>query len=618
MARLTLKRSANPRARATWLRKLWIFVTTLPVGYYHIVFLGITQNPRDVGKALLQLLRVLKFAFVGIAVAVIGYGILFVMADVVGAPKWVAYLVEGALSVELNFLGSRYITWRDRRTDSGFWRSWKLFHAARGVTFVISQSLFNLQIWAFHAQPGFFDFTLRSVYPGVYYGHYLANTACIIVIMSFNFTANDEYVFARSRAEDGRQAGEGVDYTHMCSHAHAVGRAQAGEVTAVCPGVRVAIVVPCKGNDLGPTVRAILGQYYIKRHPGNVRLILVGNPDEPSWGTFGVDDPELRSLLRYLEVQVHWTPRRDANAKRLRGMVYALPWLRDYDLVWELDADVEPPPYLLDRYIDRIHIKGFAVAAGPVPSVKRVHKSFWQWFWDLFIDVAGGKTPYWTHAYELTRDTVGLNKMPVTANAAIRADVLRNVGGPAEDVVFSLEDYEHFMRILLAGYTILCDPALQALREHLVGFLDLIREYKRCGQGWVDYIVRHLRYNLPGTWRLVQLNAIPVGLAVLAYGVEWVPAVTLVLCLAIMLSRMLGTLLRARHLVGLVFPFFAWLFASCAVYGTTKQLRKYGRKKPPRPFIAPTFNVFSAGDIAQRYNMEGGRIYDTADITPSV
>jgi len=180
------------RRRLTRVDRVKRRLFTLPVGYYHISILFFTQRLRDVGLAYLQVLRVLKFAAVGIAVAIYGYVVLYWLTEVWPVPTGIAFLVEGASSVELSFLGSRYITWRDRRHNTRFWKTLRRYNSLRGVTFGINQCLFNLQVWLFQTWPGFFAFTLH----GWNYGNYLANTACIIVSLSFNYTANDEWVFA--------------------------------------------------------------------------------------------------------------------------------------------------------------------------------------------------------------------------------------------------------------------------------------------------------------------------------------------------------------------------------------------------------------------------------------
>lgn len=583
------KRSkARPEHRRyTRLERLLQFVAAWPIGYGYIVYLGVTQRLRDVTRALLQFLRLLKFAGVGIGVAVIGYGVLYLMVNVQGLPSWTAYLIEGGLSVELNFLGSRYITWRDRRKRTRFWHTWTQFHVARGVTFGINQGLFNAQVWLFRNWPELFDFTSH----GFYYGYMLANTACIVVSASFNYAANDQYVFAGS----------------------AVIPSQAPTVEMRRP--RVCVVIPCKNNpELGRTVNAILHQAYFTVGQDRVQIVLVGNENEKSWD--GVRVPvELEAWaeqsLHFLETTVHFSPGRDANIKRLRGLVCAVmvlkdaqghAWLRDDDIVWCLDADVESGPDLLLHIINRISVQGYDIVGGPVPS--RAHEQ--NRFWPLFIDTVGGKTPNWPHSYVLTIDNLGLNKMPVTANIAMRAGVVRAVGYPAEDFTNSFEDYEWFFRMLLKLYKILCDPALAAPREHLVGFQKLAKEYVRSGRGSRDYIVRHRDNNLFRTWQLFRLNAVPISLALLVMGLIKESAATLVLGSALVLSRMLGTLLRARRPAGLVYPFVTGIFAACAVYGNVWGFFRHGLSRQRGPHVSRTTVALSYSKVMQRQK-RGGR-----------
>jgi putative flippase GtrA/glycosyltransferase involved in cell wall biosynthesis len=537
--------------------RVWQFFATWVVGYYYLIWLGLRLKLSAIAQAMLQLVRIIKFAGVGITVAIIGYGLLYTLVSVIGLPPGVAYLIDAAVSVELNFLGSRYITWRDRRGQAGFWRSWAYFHGARGITFGINQGLFNLQTWLFARWPAFFDFTYRDFN----YGYLLANTACIIVSTSFNYTANDEFVFAKRKS--------GID----------------DYPTARLSRPEVRVVIPCRNSPVGRTVEAVLNQDYIKANMARVQIILVGSPDDTSWDDLPQDIHLLRGyhdrLIRIVEVRVH-SPGRDSNAKRDIGLRLALQGLvrARKRLIWFLDADVEPPPHELSLIIDRTLHEGYAIVAGTVPSREEERTRFWP----LFIDTVGGKTPYWPHAYTLTLKNLGLNKMPVTANLAFQAEVALAVGGPAVEFTNSYEDYEWLLRMLMAGYHILCDPALAAPREHRVGFRRLLGEYVRSGLGSMDFILRHV-YNLFRTWQLLRMNAIPWVLALVIAASIVVPAATLVLGIALVLSRILGTLLRARRLYAIVYPFIGFFFAACHVFGNCRRLYRRGRKAPLRPHV---------------------------------
>lgn len=522
------------------------FFAAWVVGYCYLVGLAIRVRAREIAQALAQLLRIVKFASVGIAVAAIGFGLLFLLVDGVGLSKTTSYLIEAAVSVELNFLGSRYITWRDRRKQSGFWRSWAFFHGARGITFGLNQGLFNLQILIFSTWPEFFAFSFL----GFDYGYLLANTACIVVSASFNYAANDEYTFA------GKQV-----------------KGLASTETAHISKPTVSVIIPCKNSSVGDTVHAVLNQDYYKAFPDRVEIILAGSPDDSSW--LEVMREARKGLVRVIEVPVIITPGRDANAKREAGLQASRGYIK-----WYLDADVQPPSHCLSLIVDRIIDKGFPVVAGPVPSLESDRKRFWP----LFIDTVGGKTPRWIVPYVLTMKNLGLYKFPVTANVAFTVDVVRAVGGPAVEFTNSYEDYEWMLRMLQGGYPIMCDPALSAPREHRVGFKRLRGEYVRSGRGCADFMVKHFR-NLFTTWRLMTMNAIPLGIAAVVALAYFRPAETLVLGCAYILSRMLGDLVRAKRPVALVFPFIGWFYTICFVYGNCWRFFTRGLRPPVPPKI---------------------------------
>jgi hypothetical protein len=100
----------------------------------------------------------------------------------------------------------------------------------------------------------------------------------------------------------------------------------------------------------------------------------------------------------------------------------------------------------------------------------------------------------------------------------------------------------------------------------------------------MDFILRHV-YNLFRTWQLLRMNAIPWVLALVIAASIVVPAATLVLGIALVLSRILGTLLRARRLYAIVYPFIGFFFAACHVFGNCRRLYRRGRKAPLRPHV---------------------------------
>ena len=62
--------------------------------------------------------RQLRFAAVGVAITVFGFLILYLMVEIADVSPRYAKPVELAISIQLNYIGNRLLTWRDRRIRS--------------------------------------------------------------------------------------------------------------------------------------------------------------------------------------------------------------------------------------------------------------------------------------------------------------------------------------------------------------------------------------------------------------------------------------------------------------------------------------------------------------------
>ncbi len=519
-------------------------VWTLLVGYFYLLRRTLyVFRWREIVYLVRYALRVVKFAGVGISVFIIGAGLLYFLRNVLGWPNFWSYLLEGAVSVELNFLGSRYITWSDRRAV-GFRRSWLYFHYARLFTFGLNQILYNLQtngLWV-------------SGYgiPGLGLPAWLAYVAGAIVGAAFNYTANDTYTFAPGEQPDPADHG-----------------------TIVTRYPKVSIVVPCKnnGDSIGRLLGALNRQTYVRSYPRNVQLVLVGDPYDQTWS--GIGQFMAGAAINNVEVKVV-SPGRDANAKRQQGMLYVS---QDSEIIVYADADLMPGKYWLANIVDLLTTGGEKFVAGPVTGV--AHS-----FWGRFIDrtTSGSKTPRVVRPFRLTADNIGEFKPPVTANLAVRREVWNAIHEPRPDFTNSYEDYEYAWRALRAGFTIYTTPLLSARRSHREGFRALLREYMRSGRGCGDFIVAY-PYSPFSVFRLAQLIAIPIGVAAAVLGVMYQPVVALDLMAAATLSLILTNVLSAQHVEGVLYPFIGAVFSSTFVYGNCQRFTRRGFAPPVMPRV---------------------------------
>jgi putative flippase GtrA len=124
--------------------------------------------------------RSLSYAGVGLAVMALGYAILFALVDGLGWSAHLAYFVQALVSVELNFLLNRRVTWGDRRELSSTKRQWARFHASRVVTIPANQALFSLLTAAGSS-------------------FVLANTVCLGLTFLVNYVIANFWVFTNEQ-----------------------------------------------------------------------------------------------------------------------------------------------------------------------------------------------------------------------------------------------------------------------------------------------------------------------------------------------------------------------------------------------------------------------------------
>jgi putative flippase GtrA len=106
----------------------------------------------------------------------VGYGVLLGLVAAGWSPH-LAYFVQAVVSVELNFVLNRQLTWRDRRSVRPAWSQWRRFHASRVLTIPGNQALFSaltvagMPVWA-------------------------SNTTCLVATTAVNYLVAHRWVFA--------------------------------------------------------------------------------------------------------------------------------------------------------------------------------------------------------------------------------------------------------------------------------------------------------------------------------------------------------------------------------------------------------------------------------------
>ena len=120
--------------------------------------------------------RQTSFAVVGLAVMVIGFPVLYFLVEVAGLDPSYAKLVELGVSIQLNYIGNRTLTWRDR--ESGSWLDGL-------VRANLSRTGSAILSWAV--------FVALNEHLGV--GYLFASAISVIISMGINYTVSHYWVF---------------------------------------------------------------------------------------------------------------------------------------------------------------------------------------------------------------------------------------------------------------------------------------------------------------------------------------------------------------------------------------------------------------------------------------
>lgn len=540
------------------LRRLAAIPITLVVGYYYITRLFLRIGWVHYKHLLERAVRLMRFAVVGITVFIFGNIMLIVTVtgfepiglESLGWPETPAYALEAIVSVQLVFLGSWFWTWRERRSETTFWRAWQLVNMYRFVSLGLNIFVF-LHLWT-----DVFGVMLL-----------VANVLNVVISSAWNYTAGENVIFAPGqRVRD--------DF----------------ELPPKAQLPMISIVVPCKrnGHEIRATLKAFVDQNFNIVEPGRLTVVLVGDPNDETWQA--IRDVSEAAPLVLIEVEVKLDRRyhrRDANAKRSAGAVY----VGGSDIVIFGDADIRPNRHWLWRIAslmtgpNRYHI-----VAGPLAGVGN---SFWRHFIDRTTGITGSKTPRVPRTIELTSENVDEHKPPVTANLAVSREVLEAIGEPPPSFTWSYEDYAYVERALAAGFKVLLHPLLGVEREHREGWGRLSGEYLRSGNGCGDFLVVY-----PGSrfsvWRLVVLMALPVVLAAAVASAILDPVLTLAGITAVLISLMLTNLLatlQVKRIDGIVYPFIGVYFSLRFVYGVCQRFRRMGLARPVMPWVGPAHVV---------------------------
>ena len=121
--------------------------------------------------------RFLMFCAIGTAIFLLGLVIQAVLTGLWHVPPVASFFIQGVISVEMNFLLNRWLTWRDR--DTPFWPAFARFNAQRTLTIAL-----NLVSYAILVRLGM--------------NYLVANVVLTVAFTAVNYLAGDRFVFVRS------------------------------------------------------------------------------------------------------------------------------------------------------------------------------------------------------------------------------------------------------------------------------------------------------------------------------------------------------------------------------------------------------------------------------------
>lgn len=388
--------------------------------------------------------RVLSFAAIGVIVAVVGAGILYLGVEVVGLALWFAYSLQVFVAVNLSFVLNDSLTWGDRRRNSSrsVLRRWLLFATGRLVSVALTTALF----WI-----------LTLVVP-----YLAAHFVSIGIVAAANYIFNDVLVFDSSARRGSR-----VDRRKWI-----LPRLESQK------DVDLSVVLPVKGNDatVVDTVQSILAQDF----PGSLEVVVVVDAQSPDHRAI-LDSPIEDERLVFVHPE-HSVSGRDANLRRGLGIQESLA-----PIIALVDADMVYPKDWATKGVEALERDpSISAALGMVRSVNP--DSFWQGYVDN--NFLGSKTPRWSEPLRITAENFGRGeaKPGVTANMFIRRTAIQEFGLPRPDFVYTYDDYAFLYDVVSAGGTLVCVPDLFGRHHHRDDFRSLASEYVSAGQGCGDFV----------------------------------------------------------------------------------------------------------------------------------
>jgi putative flippase GtrA len=494
---------------------------------------------RPSGSLLGRSQRLVIFGTIGAGVFGLGLALQVALVRQAHLNSFIAYVIQGFISVQISFLLNRFWTWRD--VDVPFFSSLAKFNIQKIVTTAANTLIY-----------GWIDAA------GVNY--VVANVLTTAIFTVINYLSADNWVFAKS--VPGHETAGAVPGVSDITRHH------------LDVGPTVSVVVPCKNNErtILPTVLSLLGQNY----PRLEQVVLVGSVGDTTWRALeGIDDRRLVILE-----QAPGPGRRDPNVKRHRGIGHT-----SSELVALVDSDIVMQPDWLSRGISMLLERRLQCVAGGMASI---HSSFWGRFVDS--TTMGAKTPRLPHPYLVTRRNFGKHgrKPPITANVILTRRLYEDC--PLDvNWSYGYEDYEWFWRVAKSGYHILFSPELTGKHHHRRGFMPLCKEYLQSSDGCARFIRRHPDCPLAAKRRR-QAYLLPVAAAAAAFAAllamasGFTAAVGAVLAIGA-IGAATREYLGRRSAEALLYLPLNLILGSLFIYGMLRALRTSGREAAAVPAV---------------------------------
>jgi len=361
--------------------------------------------------------------------------------------------------------------------------------------------------------------------------------------------------------------------------AYSTERTQENELT-------LSIIIPVKGNleTICETVRSLLEQ----RLDGDYEVIVVVDSTDPTYQLLATifDDPR---LLLVHPSETFPLRGRDANWRRGVGLACArgrFLALTDGDIFFKQDW--------AQTGVDLLRKGQNECVAGEMAS----HSD--DTFWGDYVDhnPLGTKTPRYQEPFLLDLHNFGRGgrKPGVTANMFFTRELVKHVGVPRPDFLYTYEDYAFFYDIVNAGYTVLCTPELTGFHHHRSRIRELVWEYWTSGQGCADFIFSYPEAHF-GRKRLLQLGGVvTLSMASTAGLIMSTAATTLTLATTLLVLG-LWSMAKVRRAHALAFPPATLLLGLAFSFGLMSGLWRGG---PPRLSLRRDRNPDVVSDVSDR------------------